>query len=439
MSANDGLPKPSKMAKKSAAYSQPMKITGLSHQRRNGFARIAARVVWEDTERPEHDVFFEVPEEFADALPPENPHPFVVGAIQPAQWHGEKRLALEYPVAPELRDGLVTATHWTHYWYRPNESTPVAIEAPVASAPPHPPRHRAGQFFSGGIDSLATLRRNRLGYPENHPMALRDGIIIYGQNIESDNRRETFDAAVQSLSEVARESGLSVIPIHTNLRLLDPDPFFYMKAFHGAILGAVAHAVSNRLDTVFIGGTDDIPSLALKGDLVCRPWGSHPLLDPLYGSLDLRLQHDALHLSRFEKTRLLADWDTALRHIKVCGPNYPGENCGVCEKCIRTELALLALGVLDKCDAFPLNEVTPDHLAEFKLRPDTRLHWTPQHQYLELIPPLEAIHRHDLVQAIRQMLRRSRPPRESLRVKAWKLDQKYLNGRLAKWKNALKR
>jgi hypothetical protein len=132
--------------------------------------------------------------------------------------------------------------------------------------------------------------------------------------------------------------------------------------------------------------------------------------------------------------KIVAGWDTGLQNIKVCGPNFPGENCGKCEKCIRTSLALLALGVLDKTDAFPLNDISEDDIAKRSLKPDTDHHWSNHHQYLELIPSLANIGRQDLVRAVENLVERSRNPKKPLKAKIREFDQKHLDGSLAKLK-----
>jgi len=139
----------------------------------------------------------------------------------------------------------------------------------------------------------------------------------------------------------------------------------------------------------------------------------------------------------FEKTKIVASWDIGLQNIKVCSDKFPGENCGTCEKCIRTSLALLAIGVLDKTDAFPLNDISEDQIAKLSLRLDTDYKWTNQHQYLELIPHLEKIGRHDLVRAVEQLVKRSRKPKMTLKTKIKKFDRKYLDGRIIKLKRKM--
>jgi hypothetical protein len=159
------------------------------------------------------------------------------------------------------------------------------------------------------------------------------------------------------------------------------------------------------------------------------------MLDPFYSSYEVRIRHDGAALSRFEKTRLLADWDIGLQHIRVCNltDQYQADrlNCGQCEKCIRTMVALLALGVLDKTGAFP-----PTRLSEELIREKVRLHRKTFRFWKELISPLGAAGRQDLVRGIRYALARYH------REIGWKaalkrFDRVHLNSRLLSLKRVV--
>jgi hypothetical protein len=413
-----------------------MKIENLKLEKKDGRTACFGTVIWEASDRPVQEIFFGTDEEFSEDFTC-NPHAFLVGCLIPAFKHGEKRILIDEEICPELRDNLMTALSWIRNWYYLPDQKLLKIEGKKWSkSTPLNKSRKAGMFFSGGVDSLAGLRYNNLNYPSDHPASIKDALFIYGQNVESDNRPEIYEKAIRTFSKVVDETGITIVPVYTNIRSLDEDSTFFADQFHGAILGAVAHTFVKRLGVVFISATDDIPSLVLQGKGIksCKPWGSHPMLDPNYSSTDLRIRHDALHLSRFDKMKIVAGWDAGLQIIKVCGDNFPGENCGICEKCIRTSLALLALGVLDKTDAFPLNDISEDHVADYSLRLDTDYDWTNQHQYLELIPPLADIGRQDLVRAVEQLVELSRNPKKSLKTKVWEFDQKHLDGSLTKIK-----
>ncbi|MFZ5917479.1 MAG: hypothetical protein ACOYZ7_11125 [Chloroflexota bacterium] len=405
-----------------------MKIENLKSEKIGNRARVAATISWEDNDRPTQEVYFETDEAFAQDLSC-NPHAFLVGCIMPALQHGEKRILVEGAICPELQDGLITAMAWIRHWYDSPERRLVKIEAKTNATPslPRIPK-RAGSFLSGGIDSLATLRTNRLNYPLEHPGSIKDCLLIYGQNIESDDRPETFELAMHSLSEITQDAGITLIPVYTNTRSLDYDTNFFLYKFQAAILSAVAHAFARRFTTVTIASGDNIPGL--------HAWGTHPILDPNFSSFDLRIRHDSNILSRFEKTKLVAEWNAALQHIKVCPSNWPGTNCGHCEKCLRTMLALLALGVLEQTRAFPQIEITPEMInSTVRIKSTTVFH------YEELLPRLAEMGRNDLVRAIENRIARYQAG-HSYHESAWKkkikqFDQKYLQGRLARTKKSV--
>jgi hypothetical protein len=407
-----------------------MKIEKLRKEKNGNRSRVAATVSWEDCDRPQFDLFFETEEEYGGGLSC-NPHAFIVGSILPAMYHGETRIAIDGEICPELREGLITVMNWVRHWYFDQSHDLVRIDANIRKSIPSPRTpERTGFFFSGGIDSYGTLCENRLNYPAGHPGSIRDGLLIYGQNIESDNRAETFSKARSSLSVVASEGGFNLIPVYTNIRLLEESG----KVFtinHGAILAAVAHAFSQRLTNICVSSSDSIPGLRYVNSRTFKPLGSHPLLDPNYSSSDMRIRHNGITLSRLDKTKLIDNWGSALRNIKVCGPNWPGENCGKCEKCVRTMLALLAAGVLDRSDAFPLNDISADLIDRINIKKPV-FGYAIEQDYRELIEPFRQKGRLDLVNAVEQAIKRCHSPKKKKLVsRVREMDRKYLSGLIA--------
>ena len=405
-----------------------MKIQNLRREKHGNRERILADITWEESERAGSSVFFETDQQFAAALAC-NPHPFLVGCLLPAMHHKERRIHLEGEICPELRRNLHVAMSWIRHWYYEPDFPLVTIEAPIRSSPTTPPiPERTGCFLSGGVDGFATLHANHLSYPKSHPEAIRDGLLIHGQNIESDTSPQTFQDACLTLADVVRELNVTLRPVYTNIRLVDDDRFMF-SINHGAILGAVAHAFANRLTTMYISGSDSITTLSLVGRDICKPHGSHPLLDPLYSSHDLDIKHDGITTSRLDKVRQISEWDAALQNIKVCGPNWPGENCCRCEKCVRTMLELLAVGALHKTRAFSRNDVTAEAIARLRIKKPA-FGYTVDDDYLELIEPLQRIGREDLGRAIKSMIHQSRSSATSLGQTLRMLKSLWVNGKI---------
>jgi len=402
-----------------------MKIENLRIEKQGGRSGVTATVIWEDCERPTTDIYFQTVQEYADDLSC-NPHSFLVGCIMPAFHHGEKRVAVEGEICPELRQGLVTAMSLMRHWYYGPERELVQIEAQTRVHMPTPPTpERAGQFFSGGIDSLSALRANRLNYPLEHPGSIKDCLLIHGWAVKPGSRLETFDQAIQSLSKVTQDAGAALIPVFTNIRSLENDDDFFLNQFLAAILVAVAHTFARRLTLGVIASGDPPPPVR---------WGTHPLLDPHYGSTDLRIRHDSTVLTRLERTKLVADWDVALQNIKLCPVNWPDTNCGHCEKCVRTRLALLALGVLERTDAFPQEEITPEQINSVVKIHQPYLART----YGELVTPLREIGRRDLAHILASKINRYYDSEPGWKGRIKRFDRKVLGGRLTKFRRMVR-
>lgn len=388
-----------------------MRIENLRSDRNGDRVRVTATVIWEDCDRPAYDLYFETTEDFADYLIC-NPDAFFIGCAIPAMHYGETRLFIDAEICPEVRNGMVTVMSWLRQWYREGDGELVRFETRTRGTVRRPAAERAGFFFSGGVDSFATLRKNRLTVPPGHPRYFQDAVIAYGLELDDPL---VFDNVLDHLSGVAKQAGIGMIPVYTNVYLpyrqedAGKKFYFWMKEFHGAALAAIAHALAGRLTNVTIAATDSIPAQRFLGAKQIGPYGTHPLLDHHFSSTELLIHHDSVELSRFDKIRLIADWDLALNNLRVCNQykkNRHGKlNCGRCEKCLRTKLALLALGVLDRVNSFADRDVSVD-LMESVLRftPYSPDEYTKTVYHWELLEPLAHAGRDDLVHVLRRKL-----------------------------------
>ena len=254
---------------------------------------------------------------------------------------------------------------------------------------------------------------------------------------------DRFEHILTSLSALAQDADITLIPVYSNIRTLGPEKDsvfwsdFWNNEFMSAAFAAVGHVFSKRLGVLSISSAHDIPNLV--------PHGSHPLLDPLYSSSDLRIRHEGFNLSRFEKIKLISDWDLALQYLRVCnvrkGLQPDRMNCCKCEKCLRTMALLLALGVLDKAGAFPVKTIS-EELVNQSLNP-ARFKNTAVHFYIELIDPLKKAGRNDLARAVEAkidefyQLQKRKKWREKTIEPIKEFDRKYFKGNLKKLKNSI--
>ncbi len=371
-----------------------MKILNLKLLETKGQMQASATVQFEDNDRKDKEVYIKAPVEYKNDFKAA-PNAFLVGCLLPALHLGEKRIFMEEKVCPFLKEGLRTAmailSHWTGGRYQP-----VALEMGDDDqyAPLEGPR--AGMVMSGGMDSLAALRLNRLNYPKTHPGYVKDCFFIHGFDIggvvERGMKYHVFERGKNAIMKIMDDAGTSLIPVYTNIRHLCDERELWLDSFFGAVLAAVSHTFSTRINMMFVGSSYDIPNL--------HPCGSHPLLDPEYSSFGLKIRHRDYELSRLEKIRIVSQWDTAFQNFRVCLANVPDKlNCGNCEKCVRTMTELTALGLLDKTEAFTENEVTAAQISQFDITIRVRPPF-----YSPLIPLLRDRGRGDLADAIENQI-----------------------------------
>jgi hypothetical protein len=187
------------------------------------------------------------------------------------------------------------------------------------------------------VDNRRRFARSDAGY-------VHRGIFLHGFDIGKKRKRgpETayFNLALRHQRPLAEELNLELVIASTNLRHFPTVEGFWNKQLHGACLAAVAHAISRGPTLALVAATFDIANMSA--------WGSHPVIDPSYSTQRVRMVHECARYSRLEKVRQLVSLPLVLDHLRVCQVRPEGElNCGRCEKCLRTRLALFATGIQD--------------------------------------------------------------------------------------------
>jgi hypothetical protein len=353
---------------------------------------VSADVTWEHHRRAPQTVFFESSDPEAGLEP--NPHAFVAAAAAPALARGERRIRVQGSLSPRFRDGLATVFETLVRWHRPKRR-PVRLEATDGYAPTSPsPGARAALMLSGGLDSLALLRKNREDFPLDHPRSHARGFFVHGFDIpeDADLSARRYERALAGLAAAAEDAALGLVPVRTNLRSLGSR---WPEEHQSGGCAAVAHACADRVRAIEIAASYTWRTLF--------PYGSHPSLDLHYGSDDVTIRHADAGRGRVEKMRMLAAWPAGLAALRVCWEGEPPDeflNCGACHKCVLTMLELLAAGRQEMRPVFPVDEVTAEHAERLKAHQRSSIPF-----FTELVDPLEAEGRADLAAVVRRKLR----------------------------------
>ncbi len=237
------------------------------------------------------------------------------------------------PVSPKFLEAIDEIQDILCCWHSQFEK--VDVRATPADKKTTPVGGRVGCFFTGGVDSFYTLLK--------HKDEIDDLIFVHGfdMSLQEAGLREKTSRTIR---EVATELEKETIEIETNLRTL-LDSHLGWDWAHGAALACVGHVLAEELDRLYIPATHTYCDLF--------PWGSHPLLDPLWGTEHLQFVHDGCEANRVEKVELISEYDVALESLRVCYKNPNGVyNCGECEKCLRTMINLRCVDALNRCPTF---------------------------------------------------------------------------------------
>lgn len=257
-------------------------------------------------------------------------------------------LELDRPVSPQLALSSSTIQDILVSWYP--ELRRVAVSSAAGSVPVLPEDRGTLACFTGGVDSFYTVL--------SHPREIDGLLFVHGFDVPLDAAplRQTVS---RHLREAAVEIGVELIEVETNLRDLLDAHVDWGQISHGPAIVAVASSLRREYSRLLI------PSTHSYRDLL--PWGSHPLVDPLWSTPALRIEHAGADVTRVQKIRFIAASPTVARHLRVCWQPGTLYNCGACEKCLRTMVTLDLVGALAQSETFP-HEVDFDVVERLPIR-----------------------------------------------------------------------
>jgi hypothetical protein len=342
-----------------------------------------------------------------------------VAALLPTAMVLNRRLEVQGHVSPLFRSGCEQILHQYHVWDKRLHE----VELDVATtAPACGDRFATGCFFTCGVDSFYTVLKNL--QRERGDGRITHLIYIRGYADCPLDNEVLFQNLAKKLTTVASGLNLEFVPAATNLRSFTSAPASSWDWHASSQLASAGLCLGGGLRRLIIPGGDTYSTLS--------PWGSHPLIDPLWSTESLEFRHDGCEAFRSQKL----DWyvarsRVALENLRVCGYESSGlQNCGRCEKCLRTMIGLAALGAempaglfgkqLDLDLVRQLNGA--NRVIGYYLRDNLKL--------------LGAGVRHpELEEAVRSALHPALSSRiwRSVEVAGREVDRRYLKGRVRSW------
>ena len=318
-----------------------------------GYARLEARVAYDDPALSAESFWIEVPDTYADSLSP-NGNPWLA-CLMPLAMQRREALHVDASVDAALLDGMADVARLWTAWFPPMRPVPVTVASVIGPPRAQEATGRFGAFFSGGVDSFFTLLRRETERARNPYGVIDDLLVVHGFDVPLADAA-AFERLRTSLQRVADDMGKTLIAIRTNFRLTKFRDVEWARLGHGPALAAVALALEPRFRAVALASAREYPYSSAG-------WGSHPVSDPLFSTQRCRLVHDGGTYNRVDKVCAIAESDLAMRHLHVCWRSLSDVNCGACEKCYRTMTTLAIVGALERCTTFPTRMLDLDRVA----------------------------------------------------------------------------
>lgn len=273
----------------------------------------------------------------------------------------QENLVFDAPVARELlnkvtglRKNFRLTTPASDITVQTSELVPVHFE-------------KQGQFFSLGLDSFYTLFCNPTPIKENHL------IFVAGFDIPS-TQTQLLETVYRGINTVAEEIAATPVFIESNLRDLS-DQIVNWAKFHVTALTTVGSLL--QFKKIYMSGESfDWPD-----------WGLRYGVDTLFSRSNIAFELVGHAMTRDVKISALkktAYLPLILKHLRVCWKNILQTkmeyNCSECQKCLRTQLTLLACDVSETPTFKPLN---PQKIAAVELFTHVRNEWVILYQLLK--------------------------------------------------------
>lgn len=201
----------------------------------------------------------------------------------------------------------------------------------------------AAQFFTLGVDSFYTL------YCLDENRQHQNSSLIYVDGYDIPFYQKQFLKIVhQKIDQVALKNKKQSIFVSTNLRTMS-DSIIGWGRFHVTALVAVHHLLKSS--HVFISGES----------FEASDWGLRFGVDNLYSTKEKKVELVGHNISREKKLEKILDTNSKsifLENVRVCWENVRGEkliyNCSECQKCFKTKLSLMSLGVMETPTFLPI-------------------------------------------------------------------------------------
>lgn len=274
------------------------------------------------------------------------------------------------------------------YWVRGNPSRyPRVINIKALSSDTSKPNESGplAMCFSGGIDSTYALYKNKVRKTNVRVLDIEDCFCVRGYGIPYECHNG-YERLISKIKEATDSAGVKIHCIATNVPHFNINEatgvrltamlWLFKKHFRGGVIACDAGIEELALGQWYNGR--HYPKETVRVPCAISSFFTNEWLStPQFPMIQEGFEH-----SRREKCRAIKAWDVVERTLQSCWKlNSKGrcyENCGVCGKCLSTQLAFLSCGMMP-----PLCIGCPTRKSMESLVPDDG-HYLYVNHYLDL-------------------------------------------------------
>ena len=283
--------------------------------------------------------WFEVKDEYAGCLTDDRLDAFVAAFIYKAVTE-DMDIRCEAPVSRRLLyqlneyllpalAGNIASFHSVHVYAGP---TDIRLSS----------RKTVATGWTGGADSMYTLMKMREAAEPD--MRLTHLLIANNGALESDHNEELLRHLVKKAENgIAKDTGLSVIGVNTNLDRIFCETYLAVAGYR---LPAAVLALQKLFSVFYNSAGYEFSRFSFVAE--------NSAYYEMFILPNLSTENTVIYsaggaASRLQKLKELSGYPLAQKYLHPC--IYTSRpNCGECRKCIVTQLALYAMGTLDRFD-----------------------------------------------------------------------------------------
>ncbi|MFK8250690.1 hypothetical protein [Ancylobacter terrae] len=270
------------------------------------------------------DIFFEVANH---DCPPDVSADFAVWAALPFAMRRGEKLHVRGRVDPV---SLANAHELSRIWsmWVPEAYTPIEVTADEVAVTPAAPSEDGVLLFSGGVDSTFALLENL------EAARLTSVLTVHGLDYSHDDT-DAINALLGKTQPLLDRHGLNRIVVRTNIGPTMRQP----GLTHGFMLATCLFLFNGGFRQGHIAADITPPQ-----DFLTFPWGTNHITNDLFAASHYGMRTLGQKTSRIRKLDALREDAVAMSAISFCAARkMRPHNCGVCSKCVRTKLMMIAL------------------------------------------------------------------------------------------------